>query len=531
MSESQPERPPTVELGAAPLGLADALAIARGTARPEIAPAARRRVAEGHARLRRCIGENRLVYGITTGFGPLADRHVGPGEIPRLQRNLIYHLATGVGPPADWTTARMVALARLSSLLHGLSGASPALVERLLRLLASPYAPRMPLKGTVGASGDLTPLSHLALAMMGEGDFVDVSGAPVAAAAAEAALGGWLGLEHRDGLALVNGTSAMTAVAALNAVEADRLAGAAEALSVGTAELLGGRAEAWDPLLGAVRTHPGQIETHRRLAWLAEGSARLCRARAAETRLDDAVGPAAGAPLQDAYTLRCVPQIIGACRDALRFHEDVTLRELNAVTDNPVFPDDGIPLHGGNFMGQPVAIASDALSAALLSLAGLVERQVARLTDERLNGGLPAFLSRGRPGLESGLMGAQVTASAILAEMRTRAIPASAQSLSTNAANQDVVSMGTIAARNARAHLEDLSLILAILGLAVAQGVEIVGGPDGFSRAARACHRAVRALSGPLEHDRPLAGDIQRVADRFRRSHIFDDGPAFAVAP
>ncbi|MEM8595065.1 MAG: aromatic amino acid ammonia-lyase [Pseudomonadota bacterium] len=496
------------------LSLEDACALASGAALPSLSEAVAGRIKASHQRLRRCIAEGRLVYGVTTGFGPLANRLVSPDEIETLQRHLIYHLATGVGDVADWRIARMIVLTRLSSISRGVSGASPDLVARLLRLLEGPYAPRIPMKGTVGASGDLTPLAHLALALMGQGGFLDCDGNDVASEHVLRGLGGPLTLCNRDALALVNGTSVMTAVAVLNAVQATRLVRMAEVLTVGFAELMDGTTEAWDPAFADVRPHPGQRATTERLGQLCEGSALMRRTRAADTRLGPtAAGTVEERTMQDAYTIRCAPQVIGAVRDMLTVHREIVSRELNSATDNPVFPDGALALHGGNFMGQHVGFASDTLSNAILALAGFAERQIARVTDERLNGGLPAFLHRGPCGLNSGLMGAQVTATAVLAEMRTRAVPASVQSISTNGANQDFVSMGTIAARNARLHLADLSQILAILALAVAQGIDCRGGPGPFAPATRHAHARVRGISAPLERDRPLSDDIQRLAE------------------
>lgn len=521
--------PPAVPVGGAPLGLDAAAAIAEGRAVPVLAPAARGRIAAAHARLAACIAESRHVYGVTTGFGPLAGRLVGAEAAAELQEGLIAHLATGVGPALSWSEARMVVLARLVSIAQGWSGASPALADLLAALLASPFAPRIPSKGTVGASGDLTPLAHVALALTGRGAFLAEGGAPVDNARVFAALGlPPHRLAARDGLALVNGTSAMTGIAVLSARRAARLVAWGEALSVGVAELLRGRAEAWHPAFAEARPHPGQRTSAARLRTRIAHGSRMRGGLAADRRLLPAgapgTAPGVEEPLQDAYTLRCVPQILGAVRDVLAFHDATVLRELNAATDNPIFPGTGAPaLHGGNFMGQHVAFAADALSSGVIAAAGLAERQIARLTDERLNGGLPAFLHRGAPGLNSGFMGAQVTATALLAEMRSNAVPASIQSISTNGANQDVVSMGTIAARKCAAHLDDAARIAAILALAVAQGVDIVAAGEGggagageagagFSEATRALAAEVRRISPPLERDRPLSDEIEAVA-------------------
>ncbi|MEM9726212.1 MAG: aromatic amino acid ammonia-lyase, partial [Pseudomonadota bacterium] len=455
----------------------DAAAIAQGVAQLSLGPTARARIAAARDRLKRCIDERRLVYGLTTGFGPLANRITDPADIETLQRNLIYHLASGVGAPLDWAAARATALARLASIAQGWSGASDHAVALLVALVNSDLAPVIPCKGTVGASGDLTPLSHLALALMGEGRFMDRAGAEVDSAAV---FERWrmepLTLAERDGLALVNGVSAMTGVALLNADVAQRLIDRSEQLQVAHAELLSGRMEAWRPEFGDARPHPGQRAAIRSLGDWADGGARLRRSPAAERILPEDMTPTTEpAPLQDPYSTRCAPQILGAVRDTARFHREVVERELNAASDNPIFIE-AAPgaLHGGNFMGCHVALASDALLNAVMVLAGHAERRIARLCDEKKNGGLPAFLHQGAPGLNSGFMGAQVTSTALLAEMRARGGAASAQSLPTNADNQDVVSMGTISARGVAAALEDAARILAIEALAVAQGVDLL---------------------------------------------------------
>jgi tyrosine ammonia-lyase len=306
----------------------------------------------------------------------------------------------------------------------------------------------------------------------------------------------------------------MTGQAALNAVAARRLLDWAETLTVAVAELLRGRTEAWRPEFGQARPHPGQIESAARLRRLADGAPRLDAGAAAERVLgrDAHVGAQDRAP-QDAYTLRCAPQVLGAARDAAHWHAEVAERELNSATDNPLFPQEGPPaLHGGNFMGQHVGLASDALTNSVIVTANLAERQMARLSDERLNNGLPAFLHRGAPVLNSGFMGAQVTASALVAEMRARGGAASTQSISTNGANQDVVSMGTIAARGCADALADAARVQAILALAAAQGVDIVG-PEQFGPATRALHGWVRARAPQMPGDRPLSGEIEALAE------------------
>lgn len=504
------------------LSLAEAAEIAAGRCRVGLTAQARARTAAAHSRLQQVITEQRHVYGLTTGFGPLANRLVGAQDGTSLQQNLVYHLASGVGPPLPWAVARAMVLARLMSILQGASGASEPAITALVTVLNSDLAPLVPCRGTVGASGDLTPLAHMVLALQGQGGFLTAGGDHLPGPDALARLGlPPLDLGHRDGLALVNGTSAMTGQAVINARTAHRAIAWQERLTAALAEVLGARAEAWDPVFARLRPHPGQQDSTAALQAALAGSGCLVTEPLAARRLtpdDLVVEPVPG---QDAYTLRCAPQVIGAVRDALAWHDRVVQTELQSVTDNPVFPADGpVPaLHGGNFMGQHVALVSDALSNAMVVLAGLAERQIARLTDERLNGGLPAFLHKGPAGLNSGLMGAQVTSTALLAELRS-AGPASVHSISTNGANQDVVSMGTIAARLAADKLGLLVQIQAILALAVAQAADCLtpSRRAALSPAARGLFHDVRRLSGTLAADRPLGPEITALADRMALS-------------
>jgi tyrosine ammonia-lyase len=489
-------------------------AVVRGRRSAVLDDAAAARVHESRKVLERCIDEQRVVYGVTTGFGPLADRVTPGARVDELQRNLIYHLASGVGRPLPWHEARGLMLARLVSIAQGASGASPLLADLMLSCLNAGLAPFIPEKGTVGASGDLTPSAHMALALMGEGAFIDRAGATLTGRAALDALSlEPYSLEGRDGLALVNGTSAMTAIAAINAVSLSRLIDAGFALSAVHAEIFEALGEAWHPAFAELRSHPGQIEAHRRLALLIEGSRRIRTGRVASQSLQTAQGdPAARRIPQDPYTIRCVPQILGAVLDSLTQHDSIVERELNSVTDNPVLlAEEPYALHGGNFFGQHVAFAADHLANAASMLAILSERQIARVTDERLSG-LPAFLQPNETGLRSGFMGAQVTASALIAEIRTRAIPASIQSVPTNGNNQDVVSMGTIAARRCRDIIEDAARILAIQALALAQTIDIIGRDRGFSPAALHFYDGIRLRHAYLVEDRPLSGEIEKLA-------------------
>jgi tyrosine ammonia-lyase len=483
--------------------------------------AVRTQVAASHAYLHRLRDENRRVYGLTTGFGPLARHRVAGERDADHQKNLVYHLATGTGEPLPRPQARAVLATRIFSLARGHSGIRPEALDFLVTCLNRDLIPAIPARGTVGASGDLTPLAHLALALMGEGEMLaEPEPRDAATVLAEAGLTP-LAPGGRDALALVNGTAAMTGIAGLTAPAAERALDLAAVLSTANAELFGAHAGFLHPGLGAVRPHPGQAWAHATLGELAADSGRLQPDIQPPPEVEE--GMAEGEAVladqslpQDPYTIRCAPQLLGAVRDQLDFHAATVDRELQAVTDNPVLDaEEEAVLHGGNFYGQHVAFASDALANALVKLAVHSERKIARITDPAQNGGLPAFLQGDDTGLQSGFMGAQVTASSLVAEMRTLATPASVQSIPTNANNQDVVTMGTIAARQTAQLLDLLYEVLAIEALVMAQAMDLVrerDGRDDFSRAAADLHHLVRHHSPRLGADRPLSGDIRRLA-------------------
>ncbi len=477
------------------------------------------RMQAAHELLQRMVHERRRIYGVTTGYGPLASHPVTPEHAEELQRHLLYHLASGVGRPLSEAHVRATMAARAASLARGHSGIGDPLFQLLLDCLNAGITPIVPEMGTVGASGDLTPLAHIGLALIGEGE-VTVNGTRMASTDALRAAGLTPAvLGHKEGIALVNGTSCMTGIAAVNAERARRLMALATRVAVVYAECLNGRAEAWDARVGTVRPHAGQVATHASLAQWSAGSDRLMPAEALPPRLDESQAVdgwlAEGECPQDPYTIRCVPQEIGAALDVLAFHDQMVSTELQSVTDNPlILADDGAVLHGGNFYGQHVAFASDALALAVIKVAIHAERCLARLTDVTQNKGLPAFLHGGRDGVNSGFMGAQVTASALIAEMRSRGTPASIQSIPTNGNNQDVVTMGTIAARKTAEHLDLAYQVLAIQMLAVAQAAELRGGTslDGFAAASRALVAWVRELAPSLGTDRSLSREIMTVA-------------------
>jgi tyrosine ammonia-lyase len=497
----------------------DIAQVARGRRRVVLGEGAAHRMASAHAVLQRMVAERRRIYGVTTGYGPLASHPVAPEHAAQLQRNLVYHLASGVGAPLSEEHARATIAARAASLARGHSGIGEPTFRALLDLLERGVTPVIPEMGTVGASGDLTPLAHVALVLMGEGEaFVGGERLPAAEALARAGMTP-VAFGHKEAIALVNGTSCMTGIAAVNAARAHEAVHLALRLAVLHAEVLSGRREAWDPRFAEARPHPGQLEAHVALARFAAGSARLQATVQPppvldETHAVDGWLPEGELP-QDPYTIRCVPQLVGAILDVLDFHDRTVRTELGSATDNPlVFPDDDAILHGGNFYGQHVSFASDALAMAIVKLGVWTERALARVTDRAQNHGLPAFLHGGADGVNSGFMGAQVTASALVAEMRAQCVPASIQSVPTNANNQDVVTMGTIAARKAAQQLALVRTLQAIQALALAQAAELRSGPSliGFAPESRALVAWVRELAPPLGADRPLSFEIERVA-------------------
>lgn len=461
------------------------------------------RLEASHRQLLALAASGRTVYGLNTGCGPLCDRPVPPDAAARFQQNLVRSHASGVGPAHPTDVVRGTMLLRAFSLAQGRSAVRPVVVETLVGMLNAGIHPVVPEIGSVGASGDLVELAHLACALMGEGE-VEWRGVRRPAREALAAAGlAPVAYEGREALALMNGTACETANAALVVLGGEELVWVAEAAAALVLEVLGANPEAFDARVHAARPHAGQAETAARLRRLLDGSHRLA---------DTAARGRAARPVQDAYTLRCVPQVLGAVRSTLAHVRQVLAVELNGVTDNPTFfPEEDAVLHAGNFHGQPVALAVDHLKVALAEVALFSERRLARLLDPTTNGGLPPFLIRDEPGVRSGLMGLQYCASSTVAENVVLAHPASLGSVPTNAGNQDVVPMGTVGVRQARRLLENGRRVVAIELLAAAEAVDLLG-TAGLGAGTRAVHAAVRALVPPLLEDRGLGPDVERLA-------------------
>lgn len=477
------------------------------------------RVLKSHEQLTRFRSENRQIYGVTTGYGPLANTLVGSDHSEALQRNLVAHLSAGVGEPLTAEQTRATMAARISALSLGRSGIAPEPLNQLLSCLNADALPVVPSMGTVGASGDLTPLAHIAGALMGEGWICHNGWAAEPAKDVLERLGlAPLEPGGKDALALVNGTSSMTGIAALNDCLTERALRWSALTTVAHAQALRGRREAWHSAFGELRPHPGQQKLHH---WLAALDGASPDAMTDEERVGRDALRQLESPIQDPYSLRCAPQLLGAVADQLDWHSATVTTELNSVTDNPILPDTpDQALHGGNFYGQHVALASDALANAVITLGVHAERRIARIATPRLNEGLPAFLQGVDTGLQSGFMGAQVTASALLAEMRTQATPASIQSIPTNGDNQDVVTMGTIGARRTHHLLALLYRLLAIDALMAVQALELRAEPQCRSEATEQLMAWVRARSPALTSDRALSGDIEIMAQSMRNPDL-----------
>lgn len=481
------------------LTIADVCRVARARAPAELSPRARDRMQRSRAVVDGILGRGEVVYGVTTGFGKLSDVAVPADRLAELQINLVRSHAAGVGPCLPEAETRAMMLLRANVLARGHSGVRPELAELLLGMLNAGLYPPVPEQGSVGASGDLAPLSHLALALIGEGELWhgDERG-PAAAMLRRHGLAP-VSLAPKEGVALVNGTQAHTAVAALAVHDAWALWETAHVAGAASLEALLGTPTAFDDRIHAARGQTGQ----RR-------SAALLRELLAESEIRES-HRYNDPRVQDAYALRCMPQVHGPVADAIGFAEMLVTRELNAATDNPLVFEDGTLLSGGNFHGQAVAMALDVLAIALTNLAVMAERRIDRLVHPDLNQGLPPFLTSDA-GVSSGYMMAQVTAAALASECKVLSHPASVDSIPTDGNKEDVVPMAMGAAWKLRRVLHNVRHVLAIELLCAMQGIE-------YRRPLRAgvgVERAwskVRELVPPLERDRPPGPDIAVLAD------------------
>jgi histidine ammonia-lyase len=460
----------------------------------ELDDAARAAMQGSQQRVRELIESGATVYGVNTGFGHFAGVRVAGDKLEQLQLNLVRSHAVGVGEPLPLEAVRGLMLLRANVLARGHSGARPRVAEQLLRLLEHDICPVVPRQGSVGASGDLAPLAHIAQVLVGEGE-AWLDGERIAGAEALRRAGiEPLTLGAKEGLALLNGTQMMTAIGALACRELQALCVAADIIGALTVEALGGRRDAFEPQLAALRPHPGQIAAAEHLTSLLDDS-----------ELTDRHGEAR---VQDAYSLRCMPQVHGAARDVCDGVARVIGIEINAVTDNPIILDDGRVVSGGNFHGQPVAYALDMLAIGATDLASIAERRINRLVNPALSG-LPAFLVE-HGGLRSGVLITQTAAAALVSENRTLALPSSADSIPTSADQEDHVSMGAWGAWKAWQAVANCRRVLAIELLCACEALEFLS-PAQPSPRLRPARDFVRTLVPPLHDDRSLSGDIGRL--------------------
>ncbi len=494
-----------LELDGQPLSLDQVSQVATGSMSVAIAPGARQRIAAAQAVVERIVTSNETAYGINTGFGKLSDVRIGIEDLQQLQRNLVRSHACGLGEPLEEAEVRAMLLLRANVLTKGLSGVRYQLIELLIALLNGRVHPVIPSKGSVGASGDLAPLAHLALVLIGEGEvFFEGARMPAQAALAKAGLTP-LVLEAKEGLALLNGTQAMAAVgglAVLRAVRVNRLFDLAGAMAL---EALRGTPVAFDERIHQARPHPGQMQAAAHLRTLLRDSEIRESHRVNDPRV------------QDAYCLRCMPQVHGAARGALQHVREVIEIETGSATDNPLIfcePGAGEVLSGGNFHGAPLGLALDYAAIAVTDLMSISERRIDRLINPDVNEGLPAFLAQ-TPGLSSGLMIAHVAAAALLNEAKVLAHPASVDSLPTSGGKEDHVSMGMTAALKLKQIVDNAEKVLAIELMTAAQGLEYRRPLKAATEIERA-RQFVRTLVPRLDEDRVIAGDIERLAKGIR---------------
>ncbi|HUS64500.1 MAG TPA: histidine ammonia-lyase [Kofleriaceae bacterium] len=506
-----------LSLGQTPLTLERIAEVARRGEPVSLAPEARQRMAASRAVVESVLAAGHdapAVYGVNTGFGALAEVRIDDGQIRTLQRNLVRSHSAGVGQPLPRDAVRAMMLLRAAVLSRGHSGARPEVADLLCAMLERGVHPVIPARGSVGASGDLAPLAHLALGMMGEGE-AELDGAvlPSAEALGRAGLQP-IELEAKEGLTLLNGTQHMTAVgglAVLDAIETCLVADVTGAMSL---EALKGTVHAFDERVVGARPQPGQLAVGAFLRIL------LADSEIAESHRDCG-------KVQDPYSLRCMPQVHGASRDALDYARAVLEREAGSTTDNPlVFVDPSLPhggeiLSGGNFHGQPVAIALDTAAIAVAELANISERRIEQLVNPHLSSGLPPFLAPDS-GLNSGFMIAQVTAAALVSENKILCHPASVDSIPSSAGREDHVSMGATAALKLAQVVSHVRDVLAIELLAAAQGLDLRG-PLSPARVLQSAHACVRRAVGPMMTDRPIYKDI-----RAARA-LIDDGSLLAA--
>jgi len=471
----------------------------------ELAEDARKKVIGAREVVEKLLRENRVAYAINTGVGKLSDVHIEPAQNRQLQVNLIRSHSAGVGEPLSQPETRAMMLLRANSLAKGFSGVRPEVIDLLCAMLNKGVHPVVPSQGSVGASGDLAPLAHLALAMMGEGQVWSGNGHTSSAEALQRAGIAPLVPEAKEAISLINGTQAMLAVGTLSLLAAENLAETADVLGAMSLDALHGTDVAFDARIHDARPHAGQTQVAANLRKLLKGS------EIRESHKDCG-------RVQDAYSLRCIPQVHGAVRDTLAFCRRTFEIEMNSAVDNPLVfvkgHSEGDIISGGNFHGQPLAFALDYMAIALSALTGISERRIERLVNPALNEGLPPFLAP-EAGINSGFMMPQVTAAALASENKGLAHPASVDSITTSGNKEDYVSMGMAAAIKLKRVIANATNVLAIEACAAAQALDFLS-PLKSSQPLQKAHAAIRKVSPKIEHDRVFAEDFAKLADLIR---------------
>jgi histidine ammonia-lyase len=490
------------------LSLSGVWSVAAGEIKAALDPGARERMAKSRATVERLSDGDAPVYAVNTGVGLLADVRIPHDQLEALQRNVVRSHAAGVGEPMSRPEVRAMMLIRANVLAKGFSGIRPLIADRLCDLLNLGVTPVVPSRGSVGASGDLAPLAHIAQVLIGEGEAEYEGERMPAANALERAGVEPVLLRAKEGISLVNGTQGMLAAGTLELYEAELLVDVADVVCALTLDALRGTPRAFDPRIHQARPHPGQARSAERIRTMLEGS-------------DIRASHLGCARVQDAYSLRCAPQVHGAVRDTLAEARRVFTIELNSATDNPLVFDEEI-LSGGNFHGEPVALQLDYMAIALTALAGISERRIDRLVNPALNEGLPPFLA-GHAGLESGYMMPQVTAAALVAENRVLATPATPGSITTSGNKEDFVSMGMTSALKLKRVVENTRLVLAIEALAAARAIELLR-PLKTSPQLESVMAGLRHVCPEPEGDREFSTRIEAAAEWIGRRGFATSG-------
>ena len=487
------------------LSIEDVVKVARYGEKVEIAQNVRQKVEKSRAVVEKIIAEGKPVYGVNTGFGELANVRISNEKINELQENLIRSHSCGVGEVLPEEVTRAIMLLRLNSLAKGFSGVRYEVLEKIAEALNKGFYPLVPSQGSVGASGDLVPLAHITLALMGEGKAFHDGEEMEAKEVLERLNIEPLKLEAKEGIALINGTQFMAAVASLAWYDAMNLLRHAQIAGVMSLEVLMGTDQAFRQEIAEARPYKGQMKAARNLWKLTRGSNIIASHKNCSK-------------VQDAYSLRCMPQVFGAFYEALDFVENILAIEINSATDNPLVFDNEV-ISGGNFHGEPVAIAIDLMNIVATKLSSFSERRIFRMLDEKLSS-LPPFLAP-EPGLNSGLMILQYVAASLTSENKSLAYPASVDSIPTSANQEDYQSMGSVAARKCMQIIENATNVVAIEFIVASQALEFLDTSP--SPASKAAYKTIRRYVAALERDRAMSEDIKKVAELIRNREILNE--------